>query len=106
VSAAREARIEDYLHIGGDQLTARQAAERLGVTTRSIVRYRAELRRRRGEPARPHTHSLHAEWTARYHAIGADRLGRLKAARALGVCPWTIDRYRAALRGQQEEQAS
>lgn len=36
--------IEDYLHIGGDRLSARQAAERLGVSARTIVRYRAALR--------------------------------------------------------------
>ena len=37
--------IEDYLFIGGDRMPARQAAGRLGVSTRTIVRYRAYLRR-------------------------------------------------------------
>lgn len=37
--------IEDYLFIGGDRMPARQAAGRLGVSTRTIVRYRAHLRR-------------------------------------------------------------
>jgi len=49
-AAARAARarmldgIEDYEFIGGDRLSARQAAERLGVTMRTIVRWRAYLR--------------------------------------------------------------
>lgn len=37
--------IEDYLFIGGDRMSAAQAAERLGVTCRTVQRYRAELRR-------------------------------------------------------------
>jgi hypothetical protein len=37
-------RIEDYLFIGGDRLSARAAAERLGVTRRTVVRWRAALR--------------------------------------------------------------
>ena len=37
--------IEDYLFIGGDRMTQRQAADRLGVTMRTICRYRAYLRR-------------------------------------------------------------
>jgi len=36
--------IEDYLWIGGDRLSARRAAERLGVTERTICRYRSVLR--------------------------------------------------------------
>ena len=36
--------IEDYLFIGGDLLSARQAAQRLGVSARTVVRYRAFLR--------------------------------------------------------------
>jgi hypothetical protein len=36
--------IEDYLFIGGDRMSQRQAAERLGVTMRTICRYRAYLR--------------------------------------------------------------
>jgi len=36
--------IEDYLFIGGHQMSARQAALRLGVTPRTITRYRAVLR--------------------------------------------------------------
>ena len=36
--------VEDYLFIGGDRMTQRQAAERLGVTMRTICRYRAYLR--------------------------------------------------------------
>lgn len=36
--------IEDYLFIRGDRLSAAQAAERLGVTQRTIVRWRALLR--------------------------------------------------------------
>lgn len=36
--------IEDYLMFGGDQVTTRQAADRLGVTMRTIYRYRAALR--------------------------------------------------------------
>jgi len=43
-SRARTGRIEDYLFIGGTRLTAREAAERLGVTKRTIQRYRAVLR--------------------------------------------------------------
>ena len=37
-------RIEDYLFVGGDRMSQRQAAERLGVTMRTIGRYRAFLR--------------------------------------------------------------
>jgi hypothetical protein len=40
----KESRIEDYLFIGGPRLTSRAAAERLGVTKRTIERYKAELR--------------------------------------------------------------
>jgi hypothetical protein len=36
--------IEDYLHIRGDRLSARQAAIRLGVTPRTVCRWRAVLR--------------------------------------------------------------
>jgi hypothetical protein len=36
--------IEDYLWIGGDRLSALQAAQRLGVTERTICRYRSVLR--------------------------------------------------------------
>lgn len=47
VRAQQEAmlgRIEDYLLINGDRLSAAKAAERLGVTERTVVRYRAALR--------------------------------------------------------------
>lgn len=37
-------RIDDYLWIGGDHMSARAAAERMGVTSRTIVRWRAKLR--------------------------------------------------------------
>ena len=37
-------RIDDYLFIHGDQMTARAAAERLGVSKRTIARYRDTLR--------------------------------------------------------------
>ena len=37
--------IEDYLFIGGDTISAAKAAERLGVTERTVRRYRADLRR-------------------------------------------------------------
>ena len=36
--------LEDYLFIGGDQMSARQAALRLGVSTRTAQRYRKALR--------------------------------------------------------------
>ena len=36
--------IEDYLHIGGGQLSAGQVAYRLGVTKRTVERWRAALR--------------------------------------------------------------
>jgi predicted DNA-binding transcriptional regulator YafY len=41
---ARLGRIEDYLFIGGDRLSAARAAKRLGVSPRTVVRYRAALR--------------------------------------------------------------
>jgi predicted DNA-binding transcriptional regulator YafY len=41
---ARLNRIEDYLFIGGDRLSAARAAKRLGVSPRTVVRYRAALR--------------------------------------------------------------
>lgn len=44
VQRNRVNRIEDYLFIRGDQMSARAAAERLGVTRRTVVRYRAALR--------------------------------------------------------------
>lgn len=37
-------RIEDYLFIGGGRISAARAAERLGVSSRTITRYRAALR--------------------------------------------------------------
>jgi hypothetical protein len=36
--------IEDYLWVGGDQMSAPQAAQRLGVTQRTIERWRSVLR--------------------------------------------------------------
>jgi hypothetical protein len=36
--------IEDYLFIGGDAMSAQEAAVRLGVTPRSVTRWRAVLR--------------------------------------------------------------
>ena len=36
--------IEDYLFIGGDQMSARQVALRLGVATRTVTRWRKALR--------------------------------------------------------------
>ena len=50
-SEIRASRIQDYLWIGGDQMSAREAARRVGVTQRTIVRYRATLRARRQEAA-------------------------------------------------------
>jgi hypothetical protein len=44
IHAKMLAGIEDYLFIGGDRMSQRQAAERLGVTMRTICRYRAYLR--------------------------------------------------------------
>ena len=41
----KEGRIEDYLFIGGPAITGRAAAERLGVSRRTVQRYRRELRR-------------------------------------------------------------
>jgi hypothetical protein len=43
--------MEDYLFIGGDQMTARIAAERLGVCPRTVQRYRAVLRNLSGRAA-------------------------------------------------------
>lgn len=42
-------RLDDYLRIHGDYLTAAEAARRLNVTPRTIQRYRAELRNRRSK---------------------------------------------------------
>ena len=36
--------IEDYLFIGGDRMSAAAAAKRLGVSARTVARYRAVLR--------------------------------------------------------------
>jgi hypothetical protein len=36
--------IEDYLFIGGDRMSARCAALRLGVSQRTVTRYRKALR--------------------------------------------------------------
>ena len=49
IHAKMLAGIEDYLFIGGDRMTQRQAAERLGVTMRTICRYRAYLRASGGQ---------------------------------------------------------
>ena len=43
-SRERAGRIEDYLFIGGPHLTAREAGARLGVSMRTIERYKAALR--------------------------------------------------------------
>lgn len=40
----RQARVEDYQFIGGDTMAAGQAAARIGVSKRTIHRYRAALR--------------------------------------------------------------
>ena len=36
--------LEDYQFIGGDNMTAKEAADRLRVTPRTVVRYRERLR--------------------------------------------------------------
>lgn len=36
--------IEDYLFIGGDRMSAGAAAQRLGISARTVARYRAVLR--------------------------------------------------------------
>lgn len=41
----KRSRMDDYLHIGGDRIPAREAARRLGVSARTVNRYRAELRK-------------------------------------------------------------
>ena len=46
-SEIRAGRIEDYLFIGGDRMSAAAAGRRLGVSQRTIVRYRATLRGQR-----------------------------------------------------------
>ena len=38
--------IEDYLFIGGDRMPARLAADRMGVTQRTVERWRRYLRER------------------------------------------------------------
>lgn len=43
-SEQRRGRIEDYQFIGGPKISRRQAAERLGVSIRTIDRYNRELR--------------------------------------------------------------
>ena len=43
--------IEDYLFIGGDRMPASVVAERLGVTERTIYRYRTVLRDLAGKAA-------------------------------------------------------
>lgn len=45
---ARIGRIENYLLINGDYISAAQAAARLGVSDRTVTRYRAILRALRG----------------------------------------------------------
>jgi DNA-binding CsgD family transcriptional regulator len=47
----QESHIEDYLFIGGDQMPAQDAAQRLGLSERTVYRYRAILRRRAQELA-------------------------------------------------------
>ena len=42
----KESRIEDYLFIGGHRMAAGEAALRMGVTKRTIERWRRELRER------------------------------------------------------------
>jgi predicted DNA-binding transcriptional regulator YafY len=62
-SEQRQGRIEDYQFINGDRLTAKQAAARIGVSNRTVQRYRQALgstspdrvqRGRRGACARWH----------------------------------------------------
>lgn len=36
--------VENYLFVGGDKMAAQQAADRLGVTPKSVERYKAALR--------------------------------------------------------------
>jgi predicted DNA-binding transcriptional regulator YafY len=44
----REERIREYLHIGGQYMSARRAAQRLRVSERTVRRYRAWLRENPG----------------------------------------------------------
>lgn len=43
-SDIKAGRKEDYLFIGGPRMTDKAAAERLGVSERTVQRYRRELR--------------------------------------------------------------
>lgn len=47
----RASRIDDYLFIGGDRMSAAEAARRVGVSPRTVVRYRATLRAQRQDAA-------------------------------------------------------
>lgn len=40
--------VEDFLFIGGERLPVRQAADRLGVTKRTVERYRSTLKQAGG----------------------------------------------------------
>lgn len=43
--------IENYLFIGGDHMSVAQAAQRLGVSVRTVARYRTALREATRRPA-------------------------------------------------------
>jgi hypothetical protein len=63
----RLSHIEDYLYINGARLTERQAAERLGLTVRTIQRYRAILRTVTGTPPPSRSQSGRRGACTRYH---------------------------------------
>ena len=80
-AAAAAGRIEDYLFVtDGDpyRLSLRQAADRLGVTPRTVQRWRARLRQ----------HTTQGEGTPDWDGAPAGEVRR-EMAESMGLNPWT-----------------
>ena len=97
--------IDDYRELLGWGLGNREAAERLGVTDRTINRYRSKLRLSGELPPLPDRRDPQIDAYRKLLAQGGGRFGNRSAAERLGLTKSTIVRYRARLRrsGELEE---
>ena len=100
-----DTQIQSYRELLGWGVGKREAAERLGVTDRTIERYRARLRLSGELPPRPDRNGSQIDAYRKLLAHGDGRFGNRSAAERLGLTKSTIVRYRARLRrsGELEE---
>ena len=97
--------IDSYRELLSWSIGIQEAADRLGVTERTILRYRIQLRRTGELPPYPRPRRSQIDSYRELLAQGYGRFGNRAAAERLGLTEKTITRYRARLRrsGELEE---